>query len=303
MKLATIRLSDGQTAAVLVQGDEVVELQGVRDVGALLADGGLASVPARATGAHHALAEADLAPVVPHPSKIICVGHNYRAHIAEMGREEPQHPVLFAKFADSLLGAGDDIPLPPESDAVDWECELGIVIGATVRRAKGADAAAAIAGYTICNDVSMRDWQFRTVEWTSGKIWDASTPLGPVLATPDEIPAEAHITTTVDGVEKQRGDIHDLVFDPAFLVEYVSTIITLNPGDVIISGTPGGVGHARDPKEYLKPGQTVTIAIDGIGELTNRTVAEVVAGVGAGVGAGDGTGAAAGEPALSGAAS
>jgi acylpyruvate hydrolase len=122
----------------------------------------------------------------------------------------------------------------------------------------------------------MRDWQFRTREWLQGKIWADSTPLGPVLATPDEIPAEAYITTTVDGVQKQHGDIHDLVFGPVELVEYVSTILPLNPGDVIISGTPGGVGNAREPQEFLQPGQTVTVSIDGIGTLSNTLAAETV---------------------------
>ena len=277
MKLATIRTSGrAATAAVLV--DEVAgtatELVGVPDIGTLLAGPGLAAAAGLATGTVHRLDSVDFAPLVPRPGKIVCVGLNYRSHILEMKRDLPEYPTLFAKFADCLLGAGDAIVLPPESDQIDWEGELGIVIGTSVRRATSAQAEAAIAGYTISNDVSMRDWQFRTREWLQGKMWAESTPLGPVLATPDEIPAQAFITTTVDGVVKQRGDIHDLVHDPRFLVEYISTILPLHPGDVILTGTPGGVGHARTPQEYLRPGQRVTITIDGIGELSSTTVAE-----------------------------
>lgn len=211
MKLATIRRPDGSTVAVRIDGDTATEL-GAADVGEVLRGAGLASVaddlvkldPA-AGGAQHPLDSLDFAPLVTQPGKIICVGLNYRAHILEMGRDLPDYPVLFAKFADCLLGDGDDIVLPPESDQIDWEGELAVVIGSRVRRATAEQAEAAIAGYSICNDVSMRDWQFRTREWLQGKIWADSTPLGPVLATPDEIPAEAYMVTIVDGVEKQRG--------------------------------------------------------------------------------------------------
>ncbi|GAA4708756.1 acylpyruvate hydrolase [Promicromonospora umidemergens] len=282
MKLATLRTTaaDGAatTVAARVEGDSLVTLPRYADVGAVLRAGALATVrqPGPHDGERLPLASADLAPVVTSPGKIVCVGLNYKAHILEMGRDLPEHPTLFAKFADCLLGAGDDIPLPPESGTIDWEGELAVVVGSRVRRASADEALAAIAGYSVCNDVSMRDWQFRTKEWLQGKMWADSTPLGPVLATPEEIPADAQITTLVDGVERQRGDVHDLVHDPVHLVRYVSTILPLNPGDVIITGTPGGVGHARSPQEYLRPGQTVTVRIDGIGELTNRTVAEQV---------------------------
>ena len=272
MKLATVRRPDGSTVAVRVDGDTATEL-GAADVGEVLRGGGIASAT-DASGAEHPIDSLDFAPLVTQPGKVICVGLNYRAHILEMGRDLPEYPVLFAKFADCLVGDGDDIVLPPESDQIDWEGELAVVIGARVRRATPEQAEAAIAGYSICNDVSMRDWQFRTREWLQGKIWADSTPLGPVLATPDEIPAEAHMVTTVDGIEKQRGDIHDLVFSPVQLVEYISTVLPLNPGDVIITGTPGGVGHARTPQEFLAPGQTVTVTIDGIGTLSNTTVAD-----------------------------
>lgn len=270
MKLATIRI-DGSTRVARIEGETATVLDEFSDVGALLASDGLMRAGVE-TGRTLAVDDLDFAPVVVSPGKIVCVGLNYRAHILEMGRPLPDFPVLFAKFSDSLLGAGDEIVLPPESESIDWEGELAVVIGRTVRRASTEDAEQAIAGYTIANDVSMRDWQFRTREWLQGKMWEASTPLGPVLATSDEIPAQSHLVTSVNGNEKQRGDVHDLVHDPVQLVAYISTITTLRPGDVILTGTPGGVGHAREPREYLSDGDTVTVSIDGIGSLINRAV-------------------------------
>jgi acylpyruvate hydrolase len=208
---------------------------------------------------------------------VICVGLNYRSHIEEMGRELPEHPVLFAKFADSLAGANDPIAKPAESDQLDWECELAVVIGANVRRADTAQAEAAIAGFTGLNDFSMRDWQFRTREWLQGKMWDRSTPVGPYLVTPDELPGGVRPTIntclSVDGIVKQTANTADLVFDPVHLVRYVSTVITLRPGDLIATGTNGGVGHARNPQEFLFGGERVQITIEHIGTLTNTIVA------------------------------
>jgi acylpyruvate hydrolase len=214
------------------------------------------------------------APVVPAPRKIVCVGVNYREHIREMGREEPDYPTLFTKYPESLVGAGDAIVLPPHASAmVDWEAELAVVIGARVRRADEATAAAAIAGYTVLNDVSMRDWQNRTLQWLQGKSFENSTPVGPVLATVDEVPASARITTSVDDELLQDGRIDDLVFGPAAIVAYISQIFPLDPGDIIATGTPGGVGHARTPPRYLAPGQVVVTTIEGIGSLRNTVVA------------------------------
>jgi len=271
MKLATIRV-DGATTAVRLDGDVLVDL-GAPDVGAFLAQ------PDRREGtATYPVATADFAPLVPNPSKIVCVGLNYRNHIQEMGRELPEHPTLFAKFADCLVGAGDDIVRPYETEALDWEAELAVVIGRRVRRASGADAEAAIAGFSVLNDITARDWQFRTKEWLQGKAWDSSTPLGPYLVTPDELPGGVRPTLdvrlTVDGELMQSDTTGDLLFDPVALVEYVSTIVRLNPGDVIATGTPGGVGHARTPARYLLGGETVTAEIESLGVLANRIVKE-----------------------------
>lgn len=276
MKLATIRTLEG-TKAVRVEGDAFVDL-GVDSVSTLLASEDWESTAA-VDGPTLPAAQADFAPVTPAPGKIICVGLNYRTHITEMGRELPEYPTLFAKYPEALIGAHDDIVLPPEDDQYDWEAELAIVIGRKVRRAKGAEAEAAIAGFATLNDVTMRGWQYRSKMWLQGKTWENTTPMGPYLVTPDEVggprPALA-ISDSVNGETKQTDSTGDLVFDPVTLVEYISTILTLQPGDVIATGTTGGVGHARKPAQYLVPGDVLVTEIEGLGRCENRTVAEVV---------------------------
>jgi acylpyruvate hydrolase len=275
MKLLTIR-TGSTTAAVRQDGTTLTEIPGFSDVGALLKNADWQSIAAGASGATHELDSADLAPVVTAPGKIICVGHNYRNHIKEMGREVPEFPTLFAKYAETLIGPNDDIVLPPESSAVDWEAELAVVIGKSGRRIAEKDAADHIAGYTVLNDVSMRDYQFRTIQWLQGKTWEASTPIGPALVTADEWTAGPLMTSAVNGEVQQSTPTSDLVFTPEFLVSYISTIITLNPGDVIATGTPGGVGHAQDPKRYLREGEVLVTTIEGLGELRNNITVEVV---------------------------
>ncbi|WP_236787626.1 fumarylacetoacetate hydrolase family protein [Amycolatopsis sp. GM8] len=275
MKLATLRV-DGATRAVRVDEQRLVDL-GATDVGTFLARADWADYAATVDPATTYPCEgADFAPVVPVPSKIVCVGLNYRTHIQEMGRALPEYPTLFAKFADCLIGATDPIARPEETEEFDWEVELAVVIGRPVRRARGTEAEAAIAGFTVLNDITCRDWQFRTREWLQGKMWDSSTPVGPWLVTPDELPGGTRpaldIRLSVDGEVMQNDHTGDLLFDPVALVEYVSTIVRLNPGDIIATGTPGGVGHARDPKRFLLGGETVVAEIDGIGRLENRVV-------------------------------
>ena len=275
MKLLTLRLDNGKsTTAVRQDGGTLTEVPGFSDVGALLKDRNWEATAAAANGATHAVDGADLAAVVPSPGKIICVGHNYRNHIKEMGREVPEHPTLFAKYAESLIGPNDDLALPQESDTVDWEAELAVVIGKTGRRIPESEAADHIAGYSVLNDISMRDYQFRTIQWLQGKTWEKSTPFGPALVTKDEFTPGPLMTSAVDGEVQQSTPTSDLVFTPEYLVSYISTIITLNPGDVIATGTPGGVGHAQDPKRYLQEGQVLVTTIEGLGQLTNRVVKE-----------------------------
>lgn len=271
MRLATLR-TNSTTIAVRQDGETYTEIGGYADVGALLAEPGWRDIAAAATGPTHPVQSADLGPVVISPGKIICVGLNYRNHILEMGRDLPEFPTLFSKYTETLIGPADDIELPDEDTAVDWEAELAVIIGKSGRRISDADAAEHIAGYSICNDVSMRTWQFRTKEWLQGKNWENTTPLGPALVTGDEWAPGGTIRTTIDGEILQEASTGDLVHGPEFLVSYISTMITLNPGDVIITGTPGGVGHARKPQRYLTNGQRVETSIDGLGTLTNRAV-------------------------------
>lgn len=274
MRLATIRTGPTTTTCVRVDDDIAVET-GHRDVRALLDESDWRSIAAAADGPRHELADLDHAPLVPNPEKVICVGLNYLDHIAETGRARPTHPTLFPKFARSLAGAFDDLPLPldDESTSVDWEAELTIVIGATVRRARGADAAAAVAGWTVANDLSVRDYQNRTTQFMAGKAWEGSSPVGPYLVVTDsgDTPDFA-IECLVDGEVMQSSRTSELCFGPVDLIEHISTFITLVPGDLILTGTPGGVGVARDPQVFLRRGQTLVTRIDGIGECRNRLV-------------------------------
>lgn len=281
MRLITYRTDDGTRAGV-VRGTEVTPLA-CPDVGAVLAAAEAAELSAAeavssgvcaAAGAPLGLATLDLAPVVPNPGKVLCVGLNYRPHILEMGHPEPDHPTLFNKWADSLLGPHDDLEVPPEVDLLDWEVELVIVIGRTVRRADVEGAAEAIAGFTVGNDISARDWQNRTSQFLQGKTWERSSPVGPWLVTVDETGAtpDLEVTTTVSGTRMQTGRTGDLIFDPPTLVAYASTFMALHPGDLVFTGTPGGVGFARTPPIGLHPGDELVTAIEGIGTLRNLCV-------------------------------
>ena len=267
MRLGTIRTASG-TSAVRIDGDLAIEI-GASDVGALLTAGDWRAQAGAADGPQHRIADLSYAPVVPRPGKIICVGLNYRSHIIEMGRDLPEYPTLFAKYPEALIGAFDPLTLPAESDQVDWEVELAVVVGRRVRHADAAAASEAIAGYSIINDVTMRDWQYRTPQWLQGKTFEATTPFGPHLVTPDEIAPDAKISCLVDGEVVQDSTIADLLFGPVDLVCYISTILTVDPGDVIATGTMGGVGHARTPPRYLQSGQTLVARIQGIGETVS----------------------------------
>ncbi len=267
MKLATLRTDSGGTCAA-VQRSETWQGLDVVDVGALLASPSYREILDAPTGEMSAV---EFAPVVLAPRKVLCCGHNYRAHIEEMGRETPHYPTLFAKFADTLLGAGDRIALPPSVTKLDWEAELAVVVGSTLRRSSREEAAAAIAGYTVANDISARDWQNRTPQWLQGKAFDATTPIGPIMVTPDEFDPRdgAKITCSVNGELQQSGSTDDLVFEAADLLAYISEFTVLRAGDIVLTGTPSGVGAAASPPRFLKPGDTVETAIEGIGVLHN----------------------------------
>lgn len=208
---------------------------------------------------------------VPAPTKVICCGLNYSDHILEMGRELPEYPTLFAKFADTLADPDAEIA-SASSTKVDWEAELAVVLGSDVSSASLEEAEAAIAGYTVANDISMRDWQRRTLQWFQGKAFDATTPLGPVLATADEIDpvAGAEVICRINGAEVQRGNTSTLVFSAARLVSYISEFTILRAGDIVLTGTPGGVGMGMEPPRFLADGDQLETEIPGIGILSNR---------------------------------
>ena len=276
MKLATLRTAGGSTTAALATGAGSYLTLPATDVGALLAQTGWRLVVEKAKGAAAskeqkviAEGEAHLAPLLPRAGKVICCGLNYGDHIQEMGRELPQYPTLFAKYADTLVGANDTVEVHG-SGRVDWEAELAVVVGSELFRADEDRAREAIAGYTIANDVSMRDWQNRTLQWFQGKAWDGTTPVGPVMVTADEAGEHFDVRGYVNGELVQQGNTSTLVFGPAQLLSYISQFTTLRPGDLVLTGTPGGVGMGMTPPRFLKDGDVLTTEIDGIGRLENQ---------------------------------
>jgi acylpyruvate hydrolase len=220
----------------------------------------------------HLLTDVKLEAPVNNPGKMICVGHNYREHILEMGRGLPPFPVIFAKFSNTIIGPQDDIPFFPISEQLDYEAELAFVIGKRARNISQDHALDYVAGYTIVNDVTYRDLQRRTLQWLQGKSVEGSAPMGPWLVTADEIPNPSglEVVLTVNNEERQRSNTDNLVFNVPYLVEFLSNLMTLEPGDIILTGTPGGVGVARDPQLFLQDGDVVNIEIERIGTLQNR---------------------------------
>jgi 2-keto-4-pentenoate hydratase/2-oxohepta-3-ene-1,7-dioic acid hydratase in catechol pathway len=216
-----------------------------------------------------------LLPPVPNPAKIVCIGLNYRDHAAEVKMELPQHVTAFAKWPNTLIGDGAPIVIPAESHRVDYEAELAFVIGKRAHHVSEADAYDVIAGYTCFNDVSVRDYQMRTSQWTLGKVFDTHGPCGPFLVTRDEIP-DPHvlrISCSIDGEMLQDSSTSQLVFGIPRLVADLSAVMTLEPGDIVATGTPAGVGTSRQPKRWIRPGERVRIEIEGVGRLENPAVA------------------------------
>ena len=273
-------LLDGQPALATVTDDGLVTLRTEHtDLPSLLtsSDGDLvARVQALATGSVTPLAEAELLSPVGRPPAILAVGLNYRAHAAEGGREPPKVPIIFNKHHNCIVGPGDAIHLPAAApDMVDYEGELAVIIGRTARAVPASDAADYIAGYTIMNDVSVRDWQRRSPTMTMGKSWDTHGPCGPWMVTSDAIdPHSCRLVTEVSGDVRQDANTDDLIFDCYAIVEHLSTAFTLDPGTIIATGTPAGVGAFTDPPSLLRDGDEVAITIEGIGTLTNPVIAE-----------------------------
>jgi 2-keto-4-pentenoate hydratase/2-oxohepta-3-ene-1,7-dioic acid hydratase in catechol pathway len=289
MKLASVRIGDRVSVAA-VAGERVFPLtidgQPVVDMVAFLAAGAPALRAAEAAVAVErglALDEVTLLAPVQRPGKFLAIGLNYADHVRETGRELPEYPAVFPKQVTSVNAPGAPILLPPESSAVDYEGELAIVIGRRCRRVPRERALEVVAGYTIVNDVSVRDWQRRSPTFTVGKGWDTHGPMGPWIVTLDEIAAQGdplalELRTTVNGELRQHSNTRELIFDVPALVEMLSTCFTLEPGDVIATGTPAGVGMAMDPPAFLRPGDLVRIEIEGIGVLENPVRAEEVGG-------------------------
>jgi 2-keto-4-pentenoate hydratase/2-oxohepta-3-ene-1,7-dioic acid hydratase in catechol pathway len=279
MKLISFRRK-GVAGYGAVQGDKVADftaLAGVRapDLVAALREGMIAELAAKAVFDLD-LAEIELLPVVTNPGKIFCVGHNYETHRQETGRAKVGHPSIFTRFADTLTPHSGPIVRPKSSTSLDYEGELAIVIGKGGRHIAEADAMAHIAGFACANDASVRDWQWHTSQFTPGKNFPATGGLGPWLVTPDEIDDldAASITTRLNGEVMQQATLGDLIFPLPTIIAYLSGFTPLSPGDVVMTGTPGGVGAKREPPVWMKAGDLVEVEIAGVGLLTNTVVDE-----------------------------
>ena len=283
MKFVTFQGASRADAGV-VFGDRVVSLAaaGFADMLAVLASGteGRASIDAFVSNppadSTFPLASVRLLAPVPRPPKLICIGLNYRDHAAEARQEIPKVPTIFAKFSNVVIGPGEPIVLPKISRKPDYEAEFMFVIGTGGRHIAAEDWQRHVFGYTVFNDVSARDFQSVTSQWMIGKTFDTFAPMGPYLVSADEIP-DPHaldISLSIGGEVLQHSNTRELIFKIPDLVAYLSSVVTLEPGDVVATGTPAGVGFARKPPRYLKPGDEVIITIEGVGELRNPVVAE-----------------------------
>jgi 2-keto-4-pentenoate hydratase/2-oxohepta-3-ene-1,7-dioic acid hydratase in catechol pathway len=284
MKFVTFQGASARSHAGVVLGDRVVGLAaaGYSDMIAVLASGqeGRARIedfvhnpPADST---FPLASVRLLAPVPRPPKLICIGLNYRDHAAEAHQEIPKVPTIFAKFSNVVIGPGDAIVLPKISRKPDYEAEFMFVIGAGGRNIAAQDWQRHVFGYTVFNDVSARDFQSATSQWMIGKTFDTFAPMGPYLVSADEIP-DPHaldISLSIAGEVLQHSNTRELIFTIPDLIAYLSSVVTLESGDVVATGTPAGVGFARKPPRYLKPGDEVIINIESIGELRNPVIAE-----------------------------
>jgi 2-keto-4-pentenoate hydratase/2-oxohepta-3-ene-1,7-dioic acid hydratase in catechol pathway len=279
MRIVSFR-RNGKISYGLLEGDEIADLPGLDPQLPPALNDALPTLrgyaPPAATRKTVSLSDVTLLPVIPSPQKIICIGVNYADHAAETGQAPPPYPTVFAKFANTLAASGDPIVLPSASTMPDYEGELAVVIGRPGRQITEQDALDYVAGYTAFNDVSARDFQGHTSQWTMGKSPDTFGPLGLALLTADEIPdpQKLELRTTVNGEVLQQASTADMVFTVRQLIAYLSQTMTLLPGDVIATGTPSGIGAARTPPRFLRPGDTVVISIDDVTELANPVVGE-----------------------------
>ncbi len=282
MKLVSY-ISGGEDTYGVVKGGGIVNLSSrigdkYPDIKSLIAGDGLeeAAAAAESQDADDSLENITYLPVITNPDKVICVGLNYKAHREETGRAPTDNPALFIRFADTQAGHNQPMIKPAASDMFDYEGELAVIIGKGGRHVKAADHASVIAGYSIYNDGSVRDFQNHTTQWTAGKNFPATGGFGPWMVTSDELgdPAQLELTTRLNGEVLQNTTTDLMIFDIPTLIEYITTFTELRPGDVISTGTPGGVGFKRDPQIFMKDGDTVEVEITKIGTLVNPIVAE-----------------------------
>ncbi|MEO5598515.1 MAG: fumarylacetoacetate hydrolase family protein [Novosphingobium sp.] len=272
----SFRRPDGSQSFGRLAGDVVHDL-GAPNAPAFLRDalgGNLAALSPTGT---FALGDVRLLPVVPNPGKILCVGLNYATHVAETGREQMDHPAIFTRWADTLLAAGDPLVRPKETTRFDYEGELAVIIGKGGRRIARAQAMEHVAGYSIFNDATARDWQRHNIQFTPGKNFPGTGAFGPAMVTPDEVAdlGGQQVQTRINGQLVQDQPVSDMIWDIAAVIEYCSTFTELAPGDVIATGTPGGVGDKRNPPLYLQAGDRVDISIGVLGTLANTVIAEI----------------------------
>jgi 2-keto-4-pentenoate hydratase/2-oxohepta-3-ene-1,7-dioic acid hydratase in catechol pathway len=281
MKLASY-MHDNAACYGSVVGDGIIDLSRrigarYRDIRTLLADGGLAQAQTASAGQAPDLKLADvrLLPVIPNPGKIFCIGLNYEDHRKESKREKTEAPAVFVRFPESQVGHGQPMLRPRESHKFDFEGEIALIIGKSGRRIAEKDAWDYVAGYACYNDGSVRDWQHATTQWTAGKNFAATGSFGPWMVTADEIPPGTPLTlvTRLNGAEMQRSTTEFMIHSIPRLISHLSTWVPLAPGDVIVSGTPGGVGARREPPVWMKPGDVVEVEVDRVGVLRN-TVAD-----------------------------
>jgi acylpyruvate hydrolase len=279
MRIARVSKDGRIGLAAKVAGEvKVVWDSELADLDAKVAEGSLAAA-GNSAASGDVVDEASLTflPPVTRPSKIVCLGLNYRDHAEESGLGIPDFPVLFSRFPSSLMGHGAPIILPKISEQLDWEAELAVVLSKGGKNISEADALDHVAGYSVFNDASIRDYQLRTPQWTAGKNFDDTGAFGPWLVTPDEVPAGASglkIECRVNGNVMQSSNTGNLIFNVANTIHLLSKFMTLEPGDVLVMGTPGGVGVARDPQIWMKAGDICEVEIEGIGLLSNPVVAE-----------------------------
>jgi 2-keto-4-pentenoate hydratase/2-oxohepta-3-ene-1,7-dioic acid hydratase in catechol pathway len=276
MRYVSFRRPDGTPSYGRLDGEHIVELGDAghpSDLATALASGGLANLE---DGRSWPRSDVVLLPVIPNPGKILCVGLNYATHVAETGREQKDHPAIFTRWADTLVADGQPLLRPLETKRFDYEGELAVVIGKHGRRIPRAHAHEYIAGYAIFQDASVRDWQRHNIQFTPGKNFPGTGGFGPCLVTPDEIDdlGSLRVQTRLNGELVQDQPVSDMIWDIAAILEYCSVFTELAPGDVIATGTPGGVGDKREPPLYMKGGDVVEVSIGTIGTLTNHVIDE-----------------------------